>query len=400
MKQLLLLITILTITIIYSCVDGVSVYAPNRINYGELHRDTLIAAESNFIEHGKVNTGSSTKLLLGDFNNYECRFLVKFTTLPADTIDLDSVYFLIQSTGSVGESNDNLTGEIKLVTKTWNDNVNTDENWSYISDVSNELFTTTPFSVAAEDSFNYSIPIPDTIISIWKDTTGGDKNHGLILDYTSADFVKIFSSRNSSIIPKLVYVYQNSAMDSTIRDTVFATIDASVIEYTGDLESDSLLYVTSGYSHRAFINFNLDLLPKDILISHVNFVLYQDTIHSITDTTSSNNFYLRTVTTNINELPFYKTDSTFLTNIFYNVSLKEFSENQLQIGSTFRGETGKYFLQSLINEDIEYGSFLLHYVGEGFTISQFAIKGANGNIKESNRPKMIIEYFKIPESRI
>ena len=132
-----------------------------------------------------------------------------------------------------------------------------------------------------------------------------------------ADFVKIFSSRNSSIVPKLVYVYQNSAMDSTIRDTVFATIDASVIEYTGDLQSDSLLYVTSGYSHRAFINFNLDLLPKDILISHVNFVLYQDTIHSITDTTSSNNFYLRTVTTNINELPFYKTDSTFLTNIFY-----------------------------------------------------------------------------------
>ena len=87
-------------------------------------------------------------------------------------------------------------------------------------------------------------------------------------------------------------------------------------------------------------------------------------------------------------------------NLNYNVSLSENITNQLQISSSLQGETGRFFIQSIINKDIKYGSFLLHYVGEGNTISQYALKGANEFIKESNRPKMIIEYFKIPQSRI
>ncbi|MCK5032560.1 MAG: hypothetical protein KAS18_02975, partial [Calditrichia bacterium] len=188
--------------------------------------------------------------------------------------------------------------------------------------------------------------------------------------------------------------------DSTIRDTVFASIDASLIEFTGNLQSDSLLFITSGYSHRAFVKFNLDSIPKDIIISNVNFIFQQDTTNSIIDTTAANNFYLRTVISPLNSLPFYEVDSTFITNLYHNVSLFENSTNQLEVSSSFQGETGQEFIQSIINEKIEYGSFLLHYVGEGNTISQYAIKGANEYIKESNRPKMIIEYFKIPNSRI
>jgi len=402
MKQLLFF-TLTVLLFIYSCEDSDSIYDADRIDYGELHRVTLTATDSRFIEHGKISTGSSTKLLLGNFNDFECRFLVKFYSLPDDSIDLDSVYFLIQSTANIGNPNQEISGEIKLVTKSWDENVNTDENWSYDNDVSNSPLTTTTMNITPEDSFLYSIAIPDTIISIWQDTTGGDKNHGLLLDYTNAEFVKTFSSINSGIAPKLVYVYQNSSNDSTIRDTIFASIDASLIEFTGNLQSDSLLFITSGYSHRAFVKFdlfNLDSLPKDIIISNVNFIIQQDTINSLTDTNAANNFYLRTVISPLNSLPFYEVDSTFMTNLYHNVSLYENSTNQLEVSSSFQGETGQYFIQSIINKEIDYGSFLLHYVGEGNTISQYAIKGASDNIKESNRPKMIIEYYKIPESRI
>jgi hypothetical protein len=292
-----------------------------------------------------------------------------------------------------------LDGEIKLVTKEWNENVNTDIDFSYMNDVSNSPATTQAFSFAAQDSVYYSIAIPDTIISIWQDTTNGGNNHGLLVDYTSADYVKIFSSENSNAIPRLVYVYQNATQDSTIRDTVLATQDASLIEFTGNLQSDSLLYITSGFSHRAFIEFDLESLPKNILISHANLVLNQDSTQTITDTTSSNNFYVRVVTTPLSELPSYNADSTFFSNSNYNISLTETIEKQLNVPSADRGKTGKYFLQSLINEQIAYGSFLIHYVGEGITISQYAIKGVD-NIVEKNRPKLIIEYFTIPDTRI
>jgi hypothetical protein len=400
MKQILYIIIIAALTIIYSCVDSDSIIDAVRGNIGDLKRDTLMATESIFIEHGKVSTGFSSKLLLGNFNNFECRYLVKFSTLPNDSIDLDSVYFLIQPSTNIGETDQDITGEIKLVTKDWDEAVNTDEDWSYIDDVSNSPLTTTTINISSEDSSLYTITIPDTIISIWQDTTNGDQNHGLLIDYNNADFVKIFLSINSGISPKLVYVYQNSTNDSTIRDTVFASVDASIIEYTGDLQSDSLLYITSGYSHRAFIKFELESLPKDILISNVNFILHQDTSFSLTDKTSSNNLYLRTVTSPFTSLPFYEVDSTFLFNLDYNISLSGDITNQLKISADQQGKTGQYFIQSIIDENIKYDSFLLHFVGEGNTISQLAIKGANQNIIVNKRPKMIVEYLKIPKSRI
>lgn len=399
--KLLLFIILITILFFYSCGDSDSIFDADRVNYGELKDTILTAIDSRFIEHGKISTAFSTKLLLGKFNDFECRYLVKFSTLPDDSINLDSVYFLIQSTANIGYSQNDITGEIKLVTKEWDENVNTDEDWSYINDVSNSPTTTSVFNITPKDSFLYSIAIPDTIVSIWQDTTSGSQNYGLLINYSNADYVKTFSSENSSIMPKIVYVYQNSTNDSTIRDTIFASIDASLIDYTGNLQSDSLLYITSGYSHRAFIKFDLDFFQKDIQISNVNFIIQQDTLNTITNITSSKNFYLRTVKTSINNLPlYYEVDSTFMNNIYYNVSLFDDSTNQLKLSPDVQGETGRYFIQSIIYEQIEYGSFLLHYVGEGSTISQYAIKGANEYIKESNRPQMIIEYYKIPKSRI
>lgn len=398
MKHFIYIIFII-ITFIYSCVDSDAIVDPDRVDYGELQRVTFTATESRFIETGKTNTSFSTKLLLGNYNDFECRYVVKFSSLPADSINVDSIYFLVDSYANIGVPSQDIVGEIKLITKEWAENINTDENWSYLDDVSNSPLTTTSINITQDDSLSFQIALPDTIVSIWQDTTGGGNNHGLLIDYTNADFVKIFNSLNTGNGPKLIYVYQNVTNDSTIRDTVNAALDANLIEYTSNLQSDSLLYVTSGYAHRAFIKFDLDSLPKDIVISNVNFILNQDSLNTKTDETASNNFYVRTVTSPFSELPSYQADSTFMSSLFYNLSLSQ-SGNTLQLSTGLQGQAGQYFIQSIVNEEIQYGSFLIHYVGEGNTISQFAIKGANQNIIESNRPKMIVEYFKIPDSRI
>ncbi len=403
MKQILLIISI-TFIFFYACTDGDSLVDSNGKhfkNYAVLYKDTLTAINSISQEYGKVSTGQSPRLLLGAYKGFEGRFLVKFS-LPADTINVDSVYFLIQSVDNYGTGVQDFTGSIKLVTQDWDANVNTDESWSNQNNVLHTEFTT-DFNVSTDDSLPYSISIPDTIVSIWRDSTDNIENNGLMLDFENATTIKEFSSRNSTISPKIVYVYHNAA-DSVIRDTLNATLDASVVDFDGNMPNDSLLYITSGFAHRAFIEFDLDLIPKDIEISSVNFIIKSDTIASDVSDGQSRSFYFRTVTTPFSDLPlFFEVDSTFNDNLFRDISLLQNDEKNFEISSTRRGETGKYFIHDFITEKtkkkIEYGSFLVHFVGEGNTVSIQAIKGTDG-ISESNRPKMIIEYLKIPDSRL
>jgi len=400
MKKLYYTIILILIALM-SCEDSSPIADPSGGQIGELYRDTLVAINDTFIVGEKVSTGLSPRLFIGSHNDVESRALIKFSTLPDDSIVVDSLYLLLQSVSHYGDSSGNIDIKIKLITKSWGEKANTDDSWSYQNDASDDPETTTNYTISTEDSLLYTIKLPDTLVSIWRDTTVEDKNHGLLLDFENANYIKEFASENSTIIPKIVYVYQNSQNDSTIRDTIGAAFDASVVDYSGNLVSDSLMYITSGYTHHAFVKFDFNEIPglDSSIISNVNFIFTRDSLASDVNVSKTNVFYFRTVTTPYNDLPSFNVDSTFTLNLFHNITLVENEYDKIEIESIRRGETGQYFIQSIINESIEYGSFMLHYIGEGSAISVYALKGTKG-IKESNKPKMIIEYYKIPNSRL
>ena len=402
MKQLLLIIFAIML-LVFACEDGESINDPlrNKLDdYGELYRDTLTAINSTFIEHGKVNTGSSTKLLLGAYDGFECRFLIKFNPLSGDEVILDSLFLLLNTASNYGPANNEFEGKIYLVTEEWNPAVNIDEDWNYENSISLSSQTTSQFTCLPEDSSTYNILLPDTLVSIWNDTSNGGNNFGLLLDFENANYIKEFESGNSDNGPQLIFKYHDTENDSIRNDTVDVSIDASLIAFDGNIQSDSLIYIVSGYTYYSFVEFNFDSIPENVIISNVNLIFKQDSLSSNVNKSFSQNFYLRTVKTPFGDLPEeYDVDSTFAFNSFYNISLSEKNKN-LEISSSLQGYAGQYFTQSILNNNIEYGSFLLHYVGEGITVSKYAIKGANDNIIKNNRPKMIIEYFKIPQTRI
>ena len=398
----ILFVIIFALLMISACEDGESINDPQKIyleDYGEIVRDTLTAINSTFIEHGKVNTGTSTKLLLGSHDGFKCRFLVKFNPLSGENVILDSMFLRLTTASNYGEANNEFGGKIYLITEEWNSAVNLDENWIYEDNISILAETSTQFTCLTEDSSIYNILLPDTLLSIWNDTTGGGNNFGLLVDFENADFIKEFSSGNSSNGPQLVFKFHEVEDDSIRSDTVDVSIDASLISFDGNLQSDSLIYVLAGYAYYSFVEFNLDSIPRDIIISNTNFIFTNDSLGSNINNNFSKNFYIRTVETPYNNLPVYSADSTFLFNSFYNISMTE-TNNLVEVNQTLQGYAGQFFTQSILKGDIGYGSFLIHHVGEGTTVSKYAIKGANDNIIEANRPKMIIEYFKIPKSRI
>jgi hypothetical protein len=64
-----------------------------------------------------------------------------------------------------------------------------------------------------------------------------------------------------------------------------------------------------------------------------------------------------------------------------------------------RGPTSQRFLQSIINGDVQMGSFMVQYRNEWDGISVYAVKDSK-NEDLSKRPKIIVEYYNIPNPRL
>ena len=372
--------------------------------YGEIRSDTLYALSDTFLVSGKVNTGNSVKLLLGSYQNFEARFLIKFAFLPPDSVIMDELHLTISSAADFGDETGFLEGMVYRVTDSWVGSVNADPSWDYRSNIDYSPETSAAFSFGHPDTTlytDYSIELPVKLVEIWQDTTGDNQNHGILVDFTSAGFIREFSSREgffSSRVPRMVFVYHEAGKDSSISDTLVATLDASLIDYTGNFNEDKI-YVSSGYTTRAFFEFDFDSIPKNANISSVNFFYDKDSLNSITNDNRSHDIYLRNVTTDFSTLPGYEIDSTFLFSTRHNIFLSEEYSSGLSLDDNLRANAGQYFVQDFINEFVKHGSFFLQYKNEGTDISVYAIKGVDYPDK-AMRPRLIIEYFLNPAGRL
>jgi hypothetical protein len=372
--------------------------------YGEIRSDTLYALSDTFLVSGKVNTGNSVKLLLGSYQNFEARFLIKFGFLPPDSVIMDELYLTVSSAADFGDMTGLLEGMVYRVTDSWVESVNSDPNWDYKSHIDYSPETSAAFSIGDPDTTlytDYSIKLPVKLVEIWQDTTGDDQNHGILVDFTSAGFIREFSSREgffSTRVPRMVFVYHEAGKDSTISDTLVSTLDASLIDYTGIFDEDKI-YVSSGYTTRAFFEFDFDSIPKNANISSINFFYDKDSLNSMTNDNRSHDIYIRNVTTDFNTLPGYEIDSTFLYSVRHNIFLSEEYSSGLSLDDDLRANAGQYFVQDIINEFVQHGSFFLQYINEGTDISVYAIKGVDYPDK-AMRPRLIIEYFLNPDGRL
>ncbi len=388
----------------WSCTDGdlLSDNSGQRIIYGTVFRDTLVAFADTSIVEGKVSTAVGLKLLLGSYADFDARFLIKFTNIPSDTIKIDSLRLMLTTVSNQGDMTDSpMTGSIYLVSTDWSESVNADEDWDYKANIDYALETTTTFEILDDSTGVHLIDLPTAIMDIWQDTIGGSQNFGLLVDFDNTTYMKEFSSDEGatpSQRPKLIAVYYNVALDSTFHDTLFVESDASLIDFNGSFDPQKLIAV-SGYSVYTFLKFDLGSIPVRAAMATMDLILKRDTLNSVFNNNKSDVMYLRTVSSDYDLLPYYTVDSTFSSNIFYSVELEETSDNILSINPFDRGLASQSFFQDIINGNISYGSFLLHYRYEGDDIAIYSIKDSSSpNIDD--RPMLILEYYLVPEARL
>lgn len=372
-----------------------------RINNGGIYLDTLYAISDTSIVEGKISTAFGEKLLLGIYADFETRFLIRFTKIPADSFKIDSLRLILSSLSNQGETLLPLTGSTYMVTEDWEESVNENEDWDWQDKIDKSPETIANFELSDQSGTTHVIELPPVIMNTWQDTTAGGNNFGLLVDFNNASYIKEFGSGNNSSSgqrPKLVAVYYDASLDSTIHDTLFVDKDASLIDFTGSFDP-ALIKMASGYSVKSFFKFDLNTIPKNAVLATIRFILNRDVDNSVINSNISEKMYLRTVTTDYNSLPFYEVDSTFVLSFFHNVSLSELSENVLDIPQAERGGVSQNFLQDIINGDISFGSFMAHYKNERDGISVYAVKGTKSS-DINRRPKIIIEYYDVPNPRL
>jgi hypothetical protein len=389
---------------ISSCTDGdlLSDNSGQRIKYGTVFRDTLVALADTSIVIGKVSTAIGLKLLLGSYADFEARFLIKFTKIPSDTVKIDSLRLMLTSVSNQGDMTESpMTGSIYLVSTDWSESVNAEEDWDYKANIDYAMETTTTFEILDDSTGVHLIKLPTAIMEIWQDTIGGNKNFGLLVDFDNTTYIKEFSSDEGATPiqrPKLVAVRYDAALDSTFHDTLFVEADASLIDFNGSFDSQKLNAV-SGYSVYTFFKFDLDSIPVSAAMTTIDLVLKRDTLNSVFNNNKTDQMSLQTVSSDYDLLPYYTVDSTFSSNIFYSVELEETSENVLGISPFDRGPASQGFFQDIINGDIPYGSFLIHYRYEGDDIAIYSIKDRSSP-EIDDRPMLIFEYYLVPEARL
>jgi hypothetical protein len=372
-----------------------------RINNGNIFLDTLYAMSDTSIVEGKISTAFSGKLLLGSYKEFETRFLVRFPQVPPDSFEVDSLRLILNSSSNQGEATIPITGTVYMVTEDWEESVNDDENWNWREKIDLSAGTSSNFELSNEAEDTHIIDLSTNLLETWRDTTGGGNNFGLLLDYNSASYIKEFGSRNNSDeipIPRLVAIYYNHSLDSTVHDTIFAAKDASIIDFTGTFDPE-ILKVVSGYSVKSFFKFDMNRVPTTAALATMRFILNRDVENSVINENLQEAMNLRTATSDYDALPEYDIDSTFVFSIFHGVVLVENTTNVLDISAANRGPNSQNFLQSIVNDDVPFGSFMVHYRNEWDGVSVYAIKDSNSE-DIYMRPKLIVEYYNIPSPRL
>ena len=340
--------------IIWCCEDANPLHDPKAdIDIGKTYVDTLFATQDTFIVKGKINTGESPKLLIGSYQDFSTRFLIKFTNPGSDSGETVSAKVEFNSSSDFGPVSGSIDCDVYQVLEAWVENVNEFSSWTAYMEKINPSAVAS-FNISPSDSV-YQFELPVTLIDQWQDTST-TSNYGLLIDFSSANYIKEISSSEGINSPRLIIekIFPN---DSTAIDTISSGImDASLIEYDGTLfdQDNNNFFISAGYAVHSFIKFDFDLIPDNAMISSVNFVLSKDKENSIINENRKTEIIVRNVTSSYDSLHFgvYEIDSSFVNTPSHYLYLDEEVNNNIYMSDDIQLNNSNRVISRILNNVI------------------------------------------------
>ncbi len=332
-----------------------------------------------------ANSGFSSLLLLGEFDNISSQLLLKFQAIP-DSGNISRVTLVLTTSDLLSDASENsvFTTQVHAVTSEWEENQVTaasfNNAFSSESIASAEIQPISKVVVGVDTSgaditaaeqvrFEFNASGID-LVNSWIDTSM-NKNYGVLINFQGSRFIKEFFSRtNLSNQPKL----EIETFNGTKRDTVTVTAsqDAFIAEKLFEPPAGPL-YVDDLFSHQTVLEFDLSSISKESTINNASFKMTIDSQNTILNETTT---ILQIVRLKKEFVPLktFTIDSSFVPLV---VSVKR-SDEEISVPIRF-------LLQGWVLQVLDNFGFIIRTAGPGRDANRLAFYSSNLNPEKSPR---------------
>ncbi len=268
--------------ILYGCEKDKPLSTGYEKIYGD--REGIVADTTLFQPQGTeeffsrlVNTGSSTELTFGQFNNYRAAMYLKFEGLPDSSLIYSANLKLTiytrfgPSDTSFWDQSREFSANFYLAQSDWNNEQSPE---LYLFEYPFDALPFQTVTLTSDSTTTITIPLDTTIVNQWVDSVSPLENHGIWIESPDAEYITSFYSweyQASDLVPQLEIFYTkgDSISDSPDSTTVYAQSDASLYlnnEEKLNLNQD-LLYIGKSYAFRSFLKFDFAEMDTTMHIS-------------------------------------------------------------------------------------------------------------------------------------
>jgi hypothetical protein len=230
-----------------------------------------------------INTGSSTSLLLGNYQNYHSAIYLKFSDLPDSAQVHSAKLYLTKSPidSTLLSSPQTYTANIYHAQYDW-DNDQDPEQFLDQLPFMNEPFQTVIITPDTLDKIEFEL---DTlVVSDWADTISGRINYGFWINSPDLEGINNFYSTENvdlDLKPQLQLIYTYTDTTGKVRDTttVYANKDAWLFRNSEEILNNldtNYFYIGKGLAFRSFLEFDLSGLDTTV---HLNRALMKIVIN-------------------------------------------------------------------------------------------------------------------------
>jgi hypothetical protein len=275
----LFLIFSASLVILSSCENnpgdvGLSFISPNDttgVKYLDSETDSMEISSSSY--RIPVNTYASSTMLIGKYEQYESKTILKFRDIPGDydssvvvsaTLVLkNNNYYYVNKTGTTAFNVFKVNQNLNLTKIT-------------IDSITSSTIGTTPlgfYSGAVPDSQTISVAIDNQTVKNWleaaADTSYPEKNYGVMLQPTSAsNTIKGFYSyaNAAELVPYLSVVKTKNGVTDTVKLSLSESVSLS--DAPASVIPQDRMLVQNGIAYRSSLTFDLSKLPSNVIINN------------------------------------------------------------------------------------------------------------------------------------
>jgi len=230
--------------------------------------DSILITSSNFQKY--VNCFSSTNLLVGKFQNYESRGLIRFNNIPTgyDSAIILSAklnfrynkYYFQDSMGITSFNIYKLNNNFDFTQVTYDKITSADIGTTVLASFNGPTVDTTV-------SINFNFQTISDWLKYAVDTNYANKNYGIIFlpNMNSTTIKAFYSSNNSDFKPTITTIVKRNS------DTITLTFNPSYSVSLSDVSSlvipQGRMVLQSGISYYGSLKFDLSKLPSNVIIN-------------------------------------------------------------------------------------------------------------------------------------